>query len=154
MSETFSEWPCNEAEVKSCPAGRGKLGTMAPSRPGSATPIKTVAGICWMMSKLFLTSGAQGRLSSSSWLLQRYSCGMGGPIGSGGLVIIIPAKRSVNFEKQYRLNLTNLYRLLGEEPPSYLLYLYSGIGFPAMGGPCGAATKLIFNQVYMQFSVG
>jgi alpha-amylase/alpha-mannosidase (GH57 family) len=40
-----------------------------------------------------------------------------------------------SFEKQYRLNLTNLYQLLGEEPPPYLALSFTqGIGAPAMGG--------------------
>ncbi len=40
-----------------------------------------------------------------------------------------------SFEKQFRLNLANLYRLLGEEPPAYLsLSFTQGSGAPAMGG--------------------
>jgi len=40
-----------------------------------------------------------------------------------------------SFEKQYRLNLTNLYQLLGKEPPPYLALSFTqGTGAPAMGG--------------------
>lgn len=39
------------------------------------------------------------------------------------------------FEKQFRLNLSNLYNLLGERPPGYLsLSFTQGSGAPAMGG--------------------
>ncbi|MGZ8199481.1 MAG: glycoside hydrolase [Methylosarcina sp.] len=40
-----------------------------------------------------------------------------------------------SFEKQYRLNLTNLYQLLGEDSPPYLALSFTqGTGAPAMGG--------------------
>ena len=40
-----------------------------------------------------------------------------------------------SFEKQFRLNLANLYKLLGEEPPAYLALSFTqGSGDPAMGG--------------------
>ncbi|MCQ8106001.1 glycoside hydrolase family 57 protein [Methylomonas sp. SURF-2] len=46
-----------------------------------------------------------------------------------------PGEAVSDFEQQYRLNLTNLYRLLGEEPPSYLALSFTqGSGAPAMGG--------------------
>lgn len=46
-----------------------------------------------------------------------------------------PGEAVSDFEKQYRLNLSNLYRLLGEEPPAYLALSFTqGSGFPAMGG--------------------
>ncbi|MGR8931590.1 MAG: glycoside hydrolase [Gammaproteobacteria bacterium] len=46
-----------------------------------------------------------------------------------------PGEAVSDFEKQYRLNLTNLYRLLGEEPPAYLALSFTqGSGVPAMGG--------------------
>lgn len=46
-----------------------------------------------------------------------------------------PGEAVSSFEKQYRLNLSNLYRLLGEEPPAYLsLSFTQGSGAPAMGG--------------------
>ena len=46
-----------------------------------------------------------------------------------------PGEAVSDFEKQYRLNLTNLYRLLGEEPPAYLALSFTqGSGAPAMGG--------------------
>jgi len=46
-----------------------------------------------------------------------------------------PGEAVSDFEKQYRLNLTNLYRLLGEEPPGYLALTFTqGSGMPAMGG--------------------
>ncbi|MGZ8186277.1 MAG: glycoside hydrolase [Methylobacter sp.] len=46
-----------------------------------------------------------------------------------------PGEAVSNFEKQFRLNLVNLYRLLGEEPPAYLAMSFTqGSGAPAMGG--------------------
>jgi len=46
-----------------------------------------------------------------------------------------PGEAVSDFEKQYRLNLSNLYRLLGEEPPGYLALSFTqGSGDPAMGG--------------------
>lgn len=46
-----------------------------------------------------------------------------------------PGEAVSSFEKQYRLNLANLYRLLGEESPAYLsLSFTQGSGAPAMGG--------------------
>ena len=40
-----------------------------------------------------------------------------------------------SFEIQFRLNLANLYKLLGEEPPAYLALSFTqGSGDPAMGG--------------------
>ena len=46
-----------------------------------------------------------------------------------------PGEAVSDFEKQYRLNLTNLYRLLGEEAPPYLALSFTqGSGDPAMGG--------------------
>ncbi len=46
-----------------------------------------------------------------------------------------PGEAVSNFEKQFRLNLGNLYRLLGEEPPAYLALSFTqGSGAPAMGG--------------------
>ncbi len=46
-----------------------------------------------------------------------------------------PGEAVSNFEKQFRLNLTNLYRLLGENPPAYLALPFThGAGNPAMGG--------------------
>jgi alpha-amylase/alpha-mannosidase (GH57 family) len=46
-----------------------------------------------------------------------------------------PGEAVSSFEKQFRLNLANLYRLLGEEPPAYLsLSFTQGSGAPAMGG--------------------
>jgi alpha-amylase/alpha-mannosidase (GH57 family) len=46
-----------------------------------------------------------------------------------------PGEAVSSFEKQFRLNLSNLYRLLGEEPPAYLsLSFTQGSGTPAMGG--------------------
>jgi alpha-amylase/alpha-mannosidase (GH57 family) len=46
-----------------------------------------------------------------------------------------PGEAVSSFEKQFWLNLANLYRLLGEEPPAYLvLYFTHGSGYPAMGG--------------------
>jgi len=46
-----------------------------------------------------------------------------------------PGEAVSDFEKQYRLNLSNLYRLLGEEPPAYLALSFTqGSGNPAMGG--------------------
>ena len=46
-----------------------------------------------------------------------------------------PGEAVSNFEKQYRLNLANLYRLLGIQPPAYLALSFTqGSGSPAMGG--------------------
>lgn len=46
-----------------------------------------------------------------------------------------PGEAVSDFEKQYRLNLSNLYRLLGEEPPAYLALSFTqGSGTPIMGG--------------------
>jgi alpha-amylase/alpha-mannosidase (GH57 family) len=46
-----------------------------------------------------------------------------------------PGEAVSSFEKQFRLNLANLYRLLGEEPPAYLALSFTqGSGNPAMGG--------------------
>ncbi|MFU8789089.1 MAG: glycoside hydrolase [Methylobacter sp.] len=46
-----------------------------------------------------------------------------------------PGEAVSNFEKQFRLNLANLYRLLGEEPPTYLALSFTqGSGSPVMGG--------------------
>jgi alpha-amylase/alpha-mannosidase (GH57 family) len=47
-----------------------------------------------------------------------------------------------SFEKQFRLNLANLYYLLGEEPPAYLsLSFTQGSGSPAMGGTMRHGTE-------------
>jgi alpha-amylase/alpha-mannosidase (GH57 family) len=46
-----------------------------------------------------------------------------------------PGEAVSNFEKQFRLNLANLYRLLNEKPPAYLAMSFTlGSGAPAMGG--------------------
>ncbi len=46
-----------------------------------------------------------------------------------------PSEAVSNFEQQFRLNLANLYRLLGEHPPGYLALSFTqGSGAPAMGG--------------------
>lgn len=46
-----------------------------------------------------------------------------------------PGEAVSNFEKQYRMNLANLYRILGQEPPGYLALSFTqGSGNPAMGG--------------------
>ena len=46
-----------------------------------------------------------------------------------------PDEAVSNFEKQFRLNLSNLYKLLGEEAPSYLALSFTqGSGSPEMGG--------------------
>jgi alpha-amylase/alpha-mannosidase (GH57 family) len=46
-----------------------------------------------------------------------------------------PGEAVSSFEKQFRLNLANLYRLLGEQPPTYLALSFTqGSGDPAMGG--------------------
>lgn len=47
-----------------------------------------------------------------------------------------------SFEKQFRLNLANLYYLLGEQPPAYLsLSFTQGSGSPAMGGTMRHGTE-------------
>lgn len=46
-----------------------------------------------------------------------------------------PGEAVSDFEQQFRLNLTNLYHLLGEEAPAYLsLSFTQGSGTPALGG--------------------
>jgi alpha-amylase/alpha-mannosidase (GH57 family) len=46
-----------------------------------------------------------------------------------------PADSVTSFDEQYRLHLSNLYSLMGEEPPEYLSHAFShGSGSPAMGG--------------------
>jgi alpha-amylase/alpha-mannosidase (GH57 family) len=46
-----------------------------------------------------------------------------------------PGEAVSSFEQQFRLNLANLYRLLGEQPPAYLALSFTqGSGDPAMGG--------------------
>ncbi len=53
-----------------------------------------------------------------------------------------PGEAVSNFEKQYRMNLANLYRLLGQDPPAYLALSFTqGFGDPAMGGAMRHATK-------------
>ena len=47
-----------------------------------------------------------------------------------------------SFEQQYRLNLSNLYRLLGEEVPAYLSLTFTqGSGDPAKGGTMRQGTE-------------
>lgn len=46
-----------------------------------------------------------------------------------------PGEAVSNFEKQFRLNLSNLYKLMGEELPVYLALSFTqGSETPAMGG--------------------
>jgi len=46
-----------------------------------------------------------------------------------------PGDTVSDFERLYRLHLTHLYRLLGEEPPGYLSEVFAhGSGDPALGG--------------------
>lgn len=53
-----------------------------------------------------------------------------------------PGDAVSSFEKQFRLNLTNLYYLLGEKPPAYLsLSFTQGSGAPAMGGTMRKGTE-------------
>lgn len=53
-----------------------------------------------------------------------------------------PGEAVSNFEKQYRLNLANLYRLIGEQAPSYLVLSFTqGSGTPAMGGAMRPAVE-------------
>ncbi|MFZ2313844.1 MAG: glycoside hydrolase family 57 protein [Methylobacter sp.] len=55
-----------------------------------------------------------------------------------------PGEAVSNFEKQFRLNLANLYKLLGEEPPAYLALSFTqGSGAPAMGGAMRPGVELI-----------
>ncbi len=54
-----------------------------------------------------------------------------------------PGEAVSNFEKQYRLNLANLYRLLGKQPPAYLAMSFTqGSGAPAMGGAMRPSVEL------------
>ncbi|MFZ2168774.1 MAG: glycoside hydrolase family 57 protein [Methylococcaceae bacterium] len=53
-----------------------------------------------------------------------------------------PGEAVSSFEKQFRLNLANLYRLLGDEPPAYLALSFTqGSGDPAMGGAMRPGTE-------------
>ncbi len=53
-----------------------------------------------------------------------------------------PSEAVSDFEKQFRLNLTNLYALLGEQPPTYLTESFTqGSGEPAMGGAMRPGTE-------------
>ncbi|MDQ7089297.1 MAG: glycoside hydrolase family 57 protein [Methylococcales bacterium] len=53
-----------------------------------------------------------------------------------------PNEAVSDFEKQFRLNLTNLYSLLGEQPPSYLTHSFTqGSGTPVMGGAMRPGTE-------------
>ena len=53
-----------------------------------------------------------------------------------------PGEAVSSFEKQFRLNLANLYRLLGDEPPAYLALSFTqGSGSPAMGGAMRPGTE-------------
>jgi len=46
-----------------------------------------------------------------------------------------PSEAVSNFEKQFRLNLANLYHILGQDPPTYRALTFTqGMGKPAMGG--------------------
>jgi len=54
-----------------------------------------------------------------------------------------PGEAVSNFEKQFRMNLANLYRLLGQEPPAYLALSFTqGFGAPAMGGAMRPGVKI------------
>ncbi len=54
-----------------------------------------------------------------------------------------PGEAVSNFEKQFRLNLANLYKLLGEQPPAYLAMSFTqGSGAPAMGGAMRQGVEL------------
>jgi alpha-amylase/alpha-mannosidase (GH57 family) len=53
-----------------------------------------------------------------------------------------PSGAVSDFEQQFRLNLTNLYQLLCEEPPAYLTHSFTqGSGDPAMGGAMRLGTE-------------
>ena len=53
-----------------------------------------------------------------------------------------PSDAVSSFEKQFRLNLANLYYLLGEKPPAYLALSFTqGSGAPAMGGTMRQGTE-------------
>jgi alpha-amylase/alpha-mannosidase (GH57 family) len=53
-----------------------------------------------------------------------------------------PGEAVSNFEKQFRMNLTNLYELIGEKPPAYLALSFTqGKGDPAMGGAMRPGTN-------------
>lgn len=53
-----------------------------------------------------------------------------------------PGDAVSSFEKQFRLNLANLYYLLGEKPPAYLALSFTqGSGAPAMGGTMRQGTE-------------
>ncbi|MEI6744950.1 MAG: glycoside hydrolase family 57 protein [Methylococcaceae bacterium] len=53
-----------------------------------------------------------------------------------------PSDAVSSFEKQFRLNIANLYYLLGEDPPGYLALSFTqGSGAPAMGGTMRQGTE-------------
>jgi alpha-amylase/alpha-mannosidase (GH57 family) len=53
-----------------------------------------------------------------------------------------PGDAVSSFETQFRLNLANLYYLLGEDPPGYLALSFTqGSGAPAMGGTMRQGTE-------------
>lgn len=53
-----------------------------------------------------------------------------------------PSEAVSDFEKQFRLNLANLYALLGEQPPTYLTESFTqGSENPAMGGAMRPGTE-------------
>ena len=53
-----------------------------------------------------------------------------------------PGEAVSNFERQFRMNLANLYRLLDLEPPAYLsLSFTQGFGDPALGGAMRPGAK-------------
>jgi alpha-amylase/alpha-mannosidase (GH57 family) len=55
-----------------------------------------------------------------------------------------PSAAVSDFERQFRLNLTNLYHLLGCAPPSYLEVTFTqGSGAPAMGGAMRPGIEVI-----------
>ena len=57
-----------------------------------------------------------------------------------------PEEAVSTFERQFRMNLANLYQLLGEEPPSYLTKVFThGSGAPPMGGAMRRGTQVSEN---------
>jgi len=134
---TFSECLDNGAETKTIPrlvAGSWVYGTFS-------TWIGDVDKNCgWDMlgdvKAAFDRVVAQGTLSEQQLALAEFQLAVcEGSDWFWWFGDYNPGEAVSDFEKQYRLNLSNLYRLLGEEPPAYLALSFTqGSGAPAMGG--------------------
>jgi alpha-amylase/alpha-mannosidase (GH57 family) len=134
---TFSECLSQNIEVKTLPklmAGSWVYGTFS-TWIGSADKNRgwdMLGDVKWAFDKVL----ASGRLSEEQVTQAEFQLAVcEGSDWFWWFGDYNPGESVSSFEKQYRLNLTNLYRLLGEEPPAYLsLSFTQGSGAPAMGG--------------------